>query len=71
MLKILNKKYIGFLKPRRRIVDKSGKYVERFEPSRKLLAVIALSCAGFGYYTLKRYANYGKKTVKVSEINTN
>lgn len=49
MIKLFRRTYIGFLKPRRRIVDKTGKKVERFEPSRKLLSVMILSILGFSF----------------------
>ena len=71
MFKIPKKNYIGFLKPRRKIVDKTGKYVERFEPSRKLLLAIAISTLGFGYYGFKKYTNFGKKTITVSKHDIN
>lgn len=52
MIKFLNRSYIGFLKPRRRIVDKTGKKVERFEPSRKLVGVMVISLFGFSLFGL-------------------
>ena len=70
MIKIIRKN-IGFLKPRRKIVDKSGKYVERFEPSKKLLLAIGTTTLGFSFYALNKYTKFRGKKIKSSEIDIN